>query len=70
MRDVLKKLSRLKLYLPRLKWTMNETLIFFKIQHMYKKYQDLSYIYRDRNEQSMKLFGRIVVGTSYIPFLY
>ena len=31
------KVSRLKLYLPREKWTMNETLIFFKIQAVLKK---------------------------------
>ena len=36
-RDVLKKLSRFKLYLPRLKETTNLTLIFFKIRVLYKK---------------------------------
>ena len=30
MRLCLKKVSRLKLYLPRQKWTMNETLILYK----------------------------------------
>ena len=29
------KVSRLKLYLPRKKWTMNETLIFFKIKCLF-----------------------------------
>ena len=48
------KVSRLKLYLPSQKWTMNETLIFFKIWDALKKYQDWSCIYQDRNEQWMK----------------
>ena len=49
------KVSRLKLYLPREKWTMNETLIFFfKIRAVLKKYRDWSCIYQERNEQWMK----------------
>ena len=48
------KISRLKLYLPRQKWTMNETLIFFKIRAVLTKYRDWSCIYQDRNEQWMK----------------
>ena len=48
------KLSRLKLYLPRQKWTMNEILIFFKIQDVFKKGPDWSCIYQDRTEQRMK----------------
>ena len=32
------KISRLKLYLPRQKWTITETLISFKIQAVLKKY--------------------------------
>ena len=48
------KVSRLKLYLPRQKWTMNETLIFFKIRPVMKKYRDWSCIYQDRSEQWMK----------------
>ena len=32
-----KKIPRLKLYLPRKKWTKNETLIFFKIRSVIKK---------------------------------
>ena len=47
-------LSRLKLYLPRQKWTVNETFIFYKIQAALKIYRDWSYIYQDRNEQWMK----------------
>ena len=45
--------SRLKLYLPRQKWTINETFIFLKIQGAFK-YQDWSCIYQDRNELWMK----------------
>ena len=48
------KESRLKRYLPRQKWTMNETLIFFKIRAVLKKYRDWSCIYQDRNGQWMK----------------
>ena len=48
------KVSRLKLYLPRQKWTMNEKLIFFKIRGVLKKYRDWSCIYQDRNEQCTK----------------
>ena len=44
------KVSRLKLYLPRQKWTVNETLIFFKIRAVLKKDRDWSCIYQDRNE--------------------
>ena len=43
-----------KLYLPRQKWTMNETSIFFKIRRIFKMYQSRSCIYRDRNKQWMK----------------
>ena len=43
-----------KLYLPRQKWTMNETSIFFKIRGIFKMYQSRSCIYWDRNEQWMK----------------
>ena len=32
-----KKASSLRLYLPRLKWTMNKTLIFFRIRSMFLK---------------------------------
>ena len=42
-----KNVSILKLCLPRQKWTMNETLIFFKIRSVLKKYQDWNFIYRD-----------------------
>ena len=48
------KVSRQKLYLPRQKWTMNKTLIFFKIRGVLKKYPDESCIYQDRHEQWMK----------------
>ena len=48
------KVSRLKLYLPRQKWTKNETLIFFKTRDVLKKNRDWSCIYQDRNEQTMK----------------
>ena len=49
-----KNVSRLKLYLPRQKWTMNETLIFFKIRAVLKKYWDWICIYLEGNEQWMK----------------
>ena len=48
------KVSWQKLYLPRQKWTMNKTLIFFKIRGVLKKYPDESCIYQDRHEQWMK----------------
>ena len=47
-------ISRLKLYLPKQKSTMNETFIPFKIQGVSKYYQDWSCIYQNRNEQWMK----------------
>ena len=40
--------------LPKQKWTMNETLIFFKIRAGLKECRDWSCIYQDRNEQQMK----------------
>ena len=46
--------TRQKLYLPRENWTMNETLIFFKIQGVFEWYQDWSCIYQGRIEQWMK----------------
>ena len=48
------KVSRQKLYLPRKKWTMNNTFIFFQIRGVFKKYQDRNSIYQERNEQWMK----------------
>ena len=51
----IEKVLRLKLYLPRQKWTMNETLIFSELRAAFKKkYQDWRCIYQDRNEQWMK----------------
>ena len=46
--------SRLKLYLPRQKWIMNESFIFFQIRAVLKKYRDWGCIYHDGNEQWMK----------------
>ena len=43
-----------KLHLPTQKWTMNETLIFFEIRAVLKKYRDWSCIYQERNEQWIK----------------
>ena len=40
--------------LPKQKWTMNELLIFFKIQGDFKNFRDWSCIYKNRNEQRMK----------------
>ena len=48
------KVSRLKLYLPRKKWIMNETLIFLQIQGVYKMYWDWTCIDESRNWQGMK----------------
>ena len=48
------KVSRLKLYLQKQKWTMNEMFIVFKILSVLKKYRDWSCIYKSRNEQWMK----------------
>ena len=45
-----KIVSSLKLYLPRQEWTMNKTLIFFKMLDVLKKYRDWGFIYQDRNE--------------------
>ena len=44
----------IKLCLPKQKWTINKTLIFFKIRGVLKKYWVLNCIYQDRNEQWMK----------------
>ena len=58
-RCVLKEL-KLMLYLLRHKWMSIETLIFFKIQGIIKKYWDWSCIYHNRNEWWMKhLFSSI-----------
>ena len=43
------------LYLPRSKWTINQTLIFFKIRSVFRNYRDWSCTYQDRNEQSSKI---------------
>ena len=52
--EFLKILARVKMYLPWRKWTMNESLIFFKIpDEFFKNYRDKSYIYHDGNEQWM-----------------
>ena len=48
------KVSRLKLYLPRKKWTMNETLIFIKIRDVLIEYRAWSCIYQERNGQWKK----------------
>ena len=45
------KVSRLKLYIPRQKWTINETLIFFKLYIVSKKYCDWSCINQDKKKQ-------------------
>ena len=50
----IQKVLRLTLYLRRDKWTMNETLISFKISSAFKKCQNWSCIYQERNEQWMK----------------
>ena len=50
----IQKASWLKHYLPRQKWTMNETFILFEIWGVFKKYRDWSCIYQDRNEQWIK----------------
>ena len=42
------KVSKLKLYLRKQKWTITETLIFFEIL-VVKKYRDWSCIYQDSN---------------------
>ena len=45
------KVSRLKLYWPKRKWTVNKTFIyFFKIRAELKKYQTSGCIARDENE--------------------
>ena len=44
------KVSRLKLYLPRPKWTMKEMFIFFKIRTVLKMYWERISIYPARNE--------------------
>ena len=48
------KVSSLKLFLPRQKGTMNETLIFLKIRSVLKKYRVWNCSYQDRKEQWMK----------------
>ena len=48
------KLSKLKLYLPRKKWTINEKFIFFKIRGVFNKCRNWSCIYQNRNVQWMK----------------
>ena len=48
------KESTLKLYLPGQKWTMNETLICFKIWALLKKNQHWNCICQDWNEQWIK----------------
>ena len=42
------------LYLPRRKWKEYETVIFFKIRSVFKKYRDGCCIYQDGNEKSTK----------------
>ena len=42
------KSSSLKMYLRSEKWTMNETLIFYKIRAVLKKFRDWSCIYQER----------------------
>ena len=48
------KVSKLKLSLPRWKWTMKERWIFFKIRRVFKKYRNWSWLYQDGNEQWRK----------------
>ena len=52
--QMIQKYRWLKLYLPTQKWTINKTLIFFKIRAVikwFKSIDDWSCIYQDRNEQ-------------------
>ena len=48
------KVSRQKLYLPKSKWTTNETLILSKIRAVLRKYRDRSCIFENWNEQWTK----------------
>ena len=62
--------STLMQYLPRQKWTMNETLIFFKMQNVMKKYRDWSCIYQDRNEKWTKLLLSFKIHPLVIKNIY
>ena len=63
--------SSLNLYLPRKKSSINETLIFFQIQQMIKKYRDWSCIDLDGKEQGKNvrswfiLWPSIILGQTY-----
>ena len=48
------KVSSHELYLPRGKWTTNETLIFYKIRVVFKKNRAMICIYKEGNEPQMK----------------
>ena len=53
------------MYLPRQKWTMNKTLIFFIIRDVFKRYRALSCIYQDRNHHHhVALVARISLTLS------
>ena len=62
------KVSRLKLSLPRQKWTMNKTLIFFKSCSVFPKYWNWICIYQYRSKQwNVRFIQKVLRLKVYLP---
>ena len=61
------KLLREELYLRRQKWTVNETLMFFKIQGIYKKYRNWCQINSERKMNNTNCIEKVSKRKLYLP---